>query len=247
MLEIAIRSKSYRTVGGERLKALGEVAFKIAPGEFVCLTGPSGCGKTTTLRLVLGLDGDFEGVIRRPAGRAAAVFQEPRLLPWRTVEENIRLALPAELAQTDLVPLYASLGIEGTGRLYPGELSLGMARRVALARAFAVEPTLLLLDEPFVSLDDATAVRLRALLMEVWRARPMATLMVTHNLREAAELADRIVVLSARPGHVLAVKEIAIPRELRDKAAIDAILRDLGASAELLTDREDEPMRSARL
>lgn len=247
MLEVTIRSKSYRTASGERLTALGEVAFNVAPGEFVCLTGPSGCGKTTTLRLVLGLDGDFEGVIRRPQGRVAAVFQEARLLPWRTVEENVRLALPAELAQADLLPLYASLGIEGTDRLYPGELSLGMARRVALARAFAVEPTLLLLDEPFVSLDDVTAVRLRALLMEVWRARPMATLMVTHNLREAAELADRIVVLSARPGHVLAVKEIAVPRELRDKAAIDAILRDLGASAELPTDGKDKPMRSARL
>lgn len=247
MLEVAIRSKSYRTAGGERLRALGEVAFTVAPGEFVCLTGPSGCGKTTTLRLVLGLDGEFEGIIRRPEGRVAAVFQEPRLLPWRTVEDNIRLALPAELAQTHLVPFYAALGIAGTDRLYPGELSLGMARRVALARAFAVKPALLLLDEPFVSLDDATAARLRALLMEVWRARPMATLMVTHNLREAAELADRIVVLSARPGQVVATREITIPREKRNEAAIDAILRDLGASAKIPADNEVEPMRSARL
>jgi NitT/TauT family transport system ATP-binding protein len=247
MLEVAIRSKSYRTAGGERLRALGEVAFTVAPGEFVCLTGPSGCGKTTTLRLVLGLDGEFEGIIRRPEGRVAAVFQEPRLLPWRTVEDNIRLALPAELAQTHLVPFYAALGIEGTDRLYPGELSLGMARRVALARAFAVKPALLLLDEPFVSLDDATAARLRALLMEVWRARPMATLMVTHNLREAAELADRIVVLSARPGQVVATREITIPREKRNEAAIDAILGDLGASAKIPADNEVEPMRSARL
>ncbi len=227
MLEVAIRSKSYAVAGGGRLQALGEVAFSVGTGEFVCLTGPSGCGKTTTLRLVLGLEGEFEGTVARVDGRVAAAFQEPRLLPWRTVEDNIRLALPPELADTDLDPLYATLGIAGAGRLYPGELSLGMARRASLARAFAVEPSLLLLDEPFVSLDEATAARLRALLMEVWQARPTAALMVTHNLREAAELADRIVVLSARPGRVLGVHAIATPRHERDAATIDAIVREV--------------------
>ncbi len=227
MLEVAIQSKTYAVAGGGRLQALGAVAFSVDTGEFVCLTGPSGCGKTTTLRLVLGLEGEFEGRVARPDGRVAAAFQEPRLLPWRTVEQNIRLALPPQLADTDLEPLYAALGIAGAGRLYPGELSLGMARRASLARAFAVEPSLLLLDEPFVSLDEATAARLRTLLMEVWQARPTAALMVTHNLREAAELADRIVVLSARPGLVLGVHSIATPRGERDAATIDAIVREV--------------------
>ncbi|HEY5820263.1 MAG TPA: ATP-binding cassette domain-containing protein [Mesorhizobium sp.] len=227
MLEVDIRSKSFRTARGAELPALGEVGFTVAPGEFVCLTGPSGCGKTTTLKLILGLDTDFEGSIRRPSGRLAAVFQEPRLLPWRSVEQNVRLALPEELASADLTPLFELLGIPATERLYPGELSLGMARRVALARAFALEPALLLLDEPFVSLDDATAERLRTLLMSVWNARPTAALMVTHNLREAAELADRIVLLSERPGHVVKVVSIDTPRGARDAATIDRIVSKL--------------------
>jgi len=224
MLELDIRSKSYRTAGGQKLPALGPVAFTVSPGEFVCLAGPSGCGKTTTLKLILGLDTEFEGSIKRPAGRLAAVFQEPRLLPWRCVEENVRLAMPPELAEATFTKLFGVLGLAGTERLYPGELSLGMARRVALARAFALEPALLLLDEPFVSLDDATAERLRTLLMDVWSARPTAALMVTHNLREAAELADRIVLLSDRPGHVESVTSITTPRAERSPAVIDEIV-----------------------
>lgn len=231
MLELAIKSKSYRTARGHPLPALGAVEFTVAPGEFVCLTGPSGCGKTTLLKLILGLDSDYDGTIRKPAGRMAAVFQEPRLLPWRSVEDNVRLALPDELAGAELTGLFGILGIAGTERLFPGELSLGMARRVALARAFALEPALLLLDEPFVSLDDATADRLRQLLMDVWSARPTAALMVTHNLREAAELADRIVLLSDRPGHVVSITPIATPRVERDARIVDAIVTQVKGSA----------------
>ncbi|MGE0280372.1 MAG: ABC transporter ATP-binding protein [Rhizobiaceae bacterium] len=224
MLELDIRSKSYRTARGQELPALGRVAFTVAPGEFVCLTGPSGCGKTTMLKLILGLDADFDGTIRRPEGRMAAAFQEPRLLPWRSVEDNVRLAMPAEMASSTLADLFDALGLAGTEKLYPGELSLGMARRVALARAFALKPSLLLLDEPFVSLDEATAERLRRLLMEVWSARPTTALMVTHNLREAAELADRIVLLSQRPGHVESITPIATPRGARSPVIIDEIV-----------------------
>jgi NitT/TauT family transport system ATP-binding protein len=224
MLDLDIRSKSYRTTSGKELPALGLVTFSVAPGEFVCLTGPSGCGKTTLLKLILGLDSDFKGTIERPTGRMAAVFQEPRLLPWRSVEENVRLAMPPEFGATSFTDLFETLGLAGTEKLFPGELSLGMARRVALARAFALEPALLLLDEPFVSLDDSTAERLRRLLMEVWSARPTAALMVTHNLREAAELADRIVLLSGRPGHVESVTPIGAPRGERSPAVIDDIV-----------------------
>lgn len=219
-LKVDIASKTYRTAEGGRLRALGPVAFDVPNGSFVCMVGPSGCGKSTTLRLVLDLDADFEGRIERPPGRMAAVFQEPRLLPWRTVERNVRLALAGDAESMDLAPLFEQLGLAGTEALYPRELSLGMARRVALARAFAVAPALLVLDEPFVSLDDATAARMRALLVSVWRARPTTVLLVTHVIGEAIELADEIVVLSQRPGSLRGSFPIAIPRERRDPAIV---------------------------
>jgi NitT/TauT family transport system ATP-binding protein len=232
MLDVRIRSKTYPTAQGEPLQALGEVSFTVAPGEFVCLTGPSGCGKTTTLKLILGLDNAYEGSIGLPTGRVAAVFQEPRLLPWRSVEDNVKLALPPELASSNLTELVDLLGLAGTEKLYPGELSLGMARRVAIARAFALEPALLTLDEPFVSLDDETAARLRRLLMEVWRARRTAALMVTHNLREAVELADRILVFSPRPGTIVAEHHIATPRADRGPDTVDRLLQSIRQSVQ---------------
>lgn len=227
MLEVAIRSKTFLTARGGALQALGDVRFAVAPGEFVCLIGPSGSGKTTTLRLILGLEDEFDGTISRPAGSMAAVFQEPRLLPWRSVDDNVRLALADEISDDALADLFALLGLEGTGKLYPSELSLGMARRVALARAFALQPALLTLDEPFVSLDDATADRLRRLLMAVWSARPTAALMVTHNLREAVELADRILVMSPRPGTILAEHRIDTPRVERTPEMIGEMVSRL--------------------
>lgn len=229
MLDVDIQSKTYRTARGGALQALGAVKFAVAPGEFVCLIGPSGCGKTTTLRLILGLDTNFEGAITRPKGSMAAVFQEPRLLPWRSVEDNVRLALPEQIADAELANLFELLGIEGAGKLYPGELSLGMARRVAIARAFALKPALLTLDEPFASLDESTAARLRKVLMTVWSARPTAALMVTHNLREAVELADRILVMSPRPGRILAEHRIELPRAERTAAMIDETIVRLSA------------------
>ncbi|WP_245525206.1 ATP-binding cassette domain-containing protein, partial [Mesorhizobium sp. M8A.F.Ca.ET.165.01.1.1] len=122
------------------------------------------------------------------------MFQEPTLLPWRTVEQNVRLALPKDLRTKNLDGLFASLGLTGMRSLYPAELSLGLARRAALARAFATEPAVLFLDEPFVSLDGRTAEQLRRLLLAVWSARPTTALMVTHNLTEALTLSDRIIV-----------------------------------------------------
>src|SRR5690606_15572389 len=193
-LEVNIAEKTFRSAEGVSVTALRDLSFEVARGEFVCLFGPSGCGKTTTLRILLGLDKDFTGSFQLPesgqlpeggARRIAAVFQEPTLLPWRTVEQNVRLALPADLRDKDLDGLFDSLGLAGRRSLYPSELSLGLARRVAIARAFAVEPAVLFLDEPFVSLDAQTAERLRHLLLSVWSARPTTALMVTHNLHEA--------------------------------------------------------------
>ncbi|MDJ0931745.1 ATP-binding cassette domain-containing protein [Breoghania sp.] len=167
-----IDAKDFALVEGGRIAVLRDLAFSLEPGSFTCLIGPSGCGKTTALRIMLGLDTDHRGDVRLPSERArlAAIFQEPRLLPWRTVEQNVRLALPPD-AMPDLDALFETLGLSAMRASYPGELSLRLARRVALARAFAVDPDVLLLDEPFVSLDEPVAECLRALLLDLWRAR----------------------------------------------------------------------------
>jgi ABC-type nitrate/sulfonate/bicarbonate transport system ATPase subunit len=194
-------------------------------GTVAALVGPSGCGKTTLLRIVAGLDHDFEGSVTLPAyGTLGMVFQEPRLLPWRTVEQNVRLAAP-QASDGELAMLFATLGLTTHRNHYPGELSLGLARRVALARAFAVKPDLLLLDEPFVSLDNALAARLREELAELVKRRPVTTLLVTHNVEEAIDLADRLYLLSASPARVLAEVPIAKPRTTHKPEEL-AILRE---------------------
>lgn len=227
-LRVDISDKTFRSAEGVSIPTLRDLSFEIRDGEFACLLGPSGCGKSTTLRILLGLDREFSGSFQLPeggAGRVAAVFQEPILLPWRTVEQNVRLALPQAERNADLDSLFDSLGLAGMRSLFPAELSLGLARRVALARAFATEPAILLLDEPFVSLDENTAERLRHLLLSVWSARPTTVLMVTHNLREALMLADRIIVLSPRPAHVIDVFDVRLPREQRSPEAMDDLLQ----------------------
>jgi NitT/TauT family transport system ATP-binding protein len=228
-LSVRIDEKSFDMATGGEVAVLRDLAFDLAPQTFTCLLGPSGSGKTTTLRIILGLDADFRGAIS-PALRSAhlaAVFQEPRLLPWRTVEQNIRLALPPELETKDIAPILYAVELTAFRNSYPSELSLGMARRAALARAFLVEPEILLLDEPFVSLDEPTANRLRDLLIDLWRSRPVTVLMVTHNVREAVRLADRLIVLSPRPAHVLGTVDVTLPREERRGAALDALLVDV--------------------
>ena len=137
-------------------------------------------------------------------------------MPWRTVRQNIELVAPPGFGPEDLEHLAQAVGIADMLPRYPQELSLGLARRVALARAFATKPDLLLLDEPFVSLDERTADRLRKLLLEVWQARPTTAILVTHNAREAIMLADQLVLLAPRPTHVIAVETIAIPQAKRD-------------------------------
>ena len=194
---------------------LGELAFSLGNGEVAALVGPSGCGKTTLLRIIAGLDSDFEGSVALPAhGMLGMVFQEPRLLPWRTVEQNVRLAAP-QATDAALGTLFQALGLTAHRDHFPGELSLGLARRVALARAFAVEPDLLLLDEPFVSLDDALAARLRDELADLVNRRPITTLLVTHNVEEAIGLADRLLLLSLSPARVLADVPVTRPRTPR--------------------------------
>lgn len=229
-LLVDIQGKYFNLAKGEVLHAIERAKFTLVENSFTCIVGPSGCGKTTLLRMVLGLDSEYEGKIDVLGdGVVAAVFQEPRLLPWRTVEQNVRLVLPPERQNESLQSLFEALGLQELRDFYPAQLSLGLARRVALARAFVVEPQLLVLDEPFVSLDEATAQRLRTLLLTLWQSRPTTALMVTHDKAEAAAMADQILVFSKRPTHIIKTVSIATPREQRDAAELAEIVSRISA------------------
>lgn len=230
ILKVAIRGRHFQLEHGESLHVVDALDFSLLPHSFTCIVGPSGCGKTTTLRMILGLDNQYEGEIRLPeGGPVAAVFQEPRLLPWRTVEQNVRLVLPEPRQSESIDALFSELGLSEMRNFYPNQLSLGLARRAALARAFVLQPQLLVLDEPFVSLDDATAQRLRKLLLRLWRTHPTTALMVTHNVEEAILLADRIVVLSDRPARILRTIDIDTPRAQRQGAVMQELIRSVQA------------------
>ncbi len=232
ILTANIRAKVFDAAEGGIMQAISNLAFSLKRETFTCVIGPSGCGKTTTLRLLLGLDKEFDGEINFSQNRTmTAVFQEPRLLPWRTVEQNVRLALSNANNAVALDDLFIELGLEDVRQFYPAELSLGMARRASLARAFAVMPDLLILDEPFVSLDDATAQRLRQMLLSLWKSTACTALMVTHNVEEAVMLADEVIVLSARPATQLGKLSLDVPRESRNSAYISEMsdkLRQVG-------------------
>jgi NitT/TauT family transport system ATP-binding protein len=234
-LSLVVREKRYPAVGAAPPNvALENVALELGGSAFVALVGPSGSGKTTLLNIAAGLDDDYDGE-RRLAPRADGtpprigyVFQNPRLLPWRTVRENVALVLPAGSDTAVADRLLEEMGLAEARHVYPNRLSVGMSRRVALARALAIAPDLLLMDEPFVSLDEATAVRLRRLLLDAWRGRSCAVLLVTHDLNEALFLADRIVLMSAAPGRIL--DEFAVPlarAEREDRRALAALRGEL--------------------
>jgi ABC-type nitrate/sulfonate/bicarbonate transport system ATPase subunit len=225
--DIRIEEKTHIGADGTRIPAIRDLVLEVQPQSMTVLMGPSGCGKTTLLRIVAGLDNRFIGEVRVPENaRIGIMFQEPRLLPWRTVEQNIEIVAET-ISSAELERLASAVGIADMLPRYPQELSLGLARRVALARAFAPRPDLLLLDEPFVSLDERTADRLRRLLLDVWSARPTTALLVTHNPREAILLADQLVLLAPRPTHVVAMVPIAIPQAKRDAAMVEEIYADL--------------------
>jgi ABC-type nitrate/sulfonate/bicarbonate transport system ATPase subunit len=227
-LELRIDAKTFVSADGTPVEVVRGLKLRLEAGSFGALIGPSGCGKTTILRIAAGLDPDFRGEVGRPgSGRLGMVFQEPRLLPWRTLEANIQLALPAGDAADDLTELVEILGLGAHLARYPGELSLGLARRAAIARAFAIRPDFLLLDEPFVSLDEAVAARLRSELMALTTRTRVTTLLVTHRLEEAVQLADRLFFLSDRPAHIIFEKALLLPRETRSKDAIASISEEM--------------------
>jgi ABC-type nitrate/sulfonate/bicarbonate transport system ATPase subunit len=226
-LEVEVASKKFRNAAGEQHDVIAGVSFALNAGEVGVLVGPSGCGKSTMLRILAGLDHDFEGRVSRPAdARIGFVFQEPRLLPWRTVEQNVRIAAPAA-DEAKLSALFEILELKAHRNHFPGELSLGLARRVALARAFAVEPELLILDEPLASLDAALATRLRDEIAMLVNGRSMITLMVTHDVDDAVRLGDRLILLSPRPSRIIADLPIRPPRIARGEAEIAAIKSEI--------------------
>ncbi|PDT73379.1 ABC transporter ATP-binding protein [Bradyrhizobium sp. C9] len=226
-LEVNITGKSFASAAGKRHDVLDNVTFTLNAGEVGVLFGPSGCGKSTLLRILAGLDANYQGhVARSPGMRLGMVFQEPRLLPWRTVEENVRIAAP-DVDDGTLSALFEVLELSVHRNHFPGELSLGLARRVALARAFAIEPDFLILDEPLASLDNALAGRLRDQVATLVASRKMMTLLVTHDLDDAVRLGDRLFFLSPRPARILHVETIAAPRATRSEPEIGEIKRQL--------------------
>jgi ABC-type nitrate/sulfonate/bicarbonate transport system ATPase subunit len=233
MLSIDIRRKRF---GGEgRPDVLRDISIAVDDGQFVCILGPSGCGKTTLLNIVAGLDPEFDGAVKAARGpesnaaRIGYVFQNPVLLPWRTVRENLALVMAPDQIQRGLIDSFlAAVGLDGIADAHPRSLSLGMARRAALARAFVVEPDLLLLDEPFVSVDESTAQSLRELLIRLWHEKPVTVLFVTHDSREAVQLAQRIIVLSDRPASVVRDLTLDLTNEQRtDPVEVDAFRKRL--------------------
>lgn len=220
VMQITINNKTFPNAsGGKEVKVIANLQLSLNAGEFVCLIGPSGCGKTSLLNIVAGLDLQFAGKIKLgqqlESPSIGYVFQNPRLLPWRTARENIELALPDDQAPEIIDSLLHSMNLLDTQNAYPERLSLGMSRRIAIARAFAIKPKILLMDEPFVSLDPPTARQTRSLLLNLWLQRPISTLFVTHNLDEAIILADRLVFLSSTPMAVIADIPVKITRKQR--------------------------------
>ncbi|MFQ6553013.1 ABC transporter ATP-binding protein [Aestuariibius insulae] len=183
---------------------LGPIELDLAAGETLALVGPSGIGKTTLLRIMAGLETGFEGQLEAP-GRCSVVFQEPTLLPWRTLADNLRVT--AGISREAAIDALNEVGLAGRWQDFPGQLSLGQQRRLSLARAFAAKPDLLLMDEPFVSLDPDLVGEMMTLFQTLRRTRQVATVLVTHVMSEAKELADRIVTLGGHPARILETRQ----------------------------------------
>jgi NitT/TauT family transport system ATP-binding protein len=225
-------SKTFTSEKGDKIGSLSSINLDIENEEFVCLLGPSGCGKTTLLRIIAGLDNPSTGsveldgtIIDRPNPQLAMIFQEYSLYPWRTVVANIGFGLelrkiPAQERQSIVRKYVEIVGLGGFENSYPYELSGGMRQRVAVARALAVDPAILLMDEPFGALDAQTRNMLQHELLKIWEKTKKTILFVTHSVDEAVFLADRIVVLTPRPGMICEVISIDNPRP-RDRTGVE--------------------------
>jgi NitT/TauT family transport system ATP-binding protein len=222
-LSVSEITKVYQGAGGQSVTALDNVSLDIDDGQIIALIGPSGCGKSTLLRMVAGLDNDYQGSIDWAAPPKAGhdigfVFQEPALLPWRNVQRNVALGLEGKGVDKSQISdrvseLLTMVGLQDFARAFPSELSGGMRQRVAIIRALAYNPQILLMDEPFGALDAITRDKLQDDLLRIWEQTRKTIVIVTHSVEEAAYLADRVVVLSARPGRIRAIHDVPLPRE----------------------------------
>lgn len=221
-LKIRVDRKVFPASGTrEAQPVLKDIAVAIEPRSFVVITGPSGGGKTTLLNIIAGLDHDYEGeiVLGAQDTKVGYIFQSPRLLPWRTVYENIALALPdGDARHAYIEDMLRQVGLEGFSSQYPERLSLGMQRRAALARGFITEPDVLLMDEPFVSLDDPTAQGLREVLIALWNRRPTTVIFITHDRSEAVMLGTRILRMSGANATIVQDETVRLsPSERTDR------------------------------
>ena len=216
--------KTFATQGGGEVVAVRDVSLEVEENDFICLVGPSGCGKSTLLRIAAGLERASAGRViyrgaplTRPRREVGMVFQEYSLLPWRNVLDNVALGpefagMPARQRRETAMERLRQVGLDPFARAMPHELSGGMRQRVAIARALANDPDLLLMDEPFGALDAHTRILLQRQLLRLWEMRRKTILFVTHGVDEAVYLADRIVVMSSRPGRVTGILPVEMPR-----------------------------------
>jgi NitT/TauT family transport system ATP-binding protein len=218
------------------VRALSDISFDVSPGEFVCIVGPSGCGKTTLFRIIAGLEPPTTGSVRLdgtpvegPGTDLGLVFQEYHLFPWRTVAGNVgfgpeQAGVPTDERDRRVRKLLELVGLSGVAESYPRDLSGGMKQRVALARALALDPGLLLMDEPFGAVDAQTKKMLQDELLDIWRETGKTILFVTHDVEEAVKLADRILVMAKEPGRIREVVDVDLPRP---RARTDAAFAEL--------------------
>ena len=224
MIAIEGLSKTYTTRSGQTIRALENINLSIREEEFVTVVGPSGCGKSTLLKILAGILRQSSGKVtidgeelRGPSRRVGVVFQSPVLLPWRSVIQNA--LVPAEIQKLDMkvyreraLDLLRLVGLDGFEHKYPNELSGGMQQRVGITRALVHDPALLLMDEPFGALDATSREVLNLELQRIWSEKRKTVMLVTHSIPEAVFLADRVVVMSPRPGRIAEVMEVDLPR-----------------------------------
>jgi NitT/TauT family transport system ATP-binding protein len=242
LIEVRDVTKTFRTRAGEDIVALAPVRLSVRAQEFVCIVGPSGCGKSTLLRIIAGLIAPSAGLaaiagsaVSGPRRDIGMVFQDPVLLPWRSVRRNV--LMPAEVvgierrrAEDRARHLLGLVRLDGFGEKYPGELSGGMRQRVAIARALMHDPQILLMDEPFGALDAMTREYMNVELLRIWQASGKTVVLVTHSIDEAAFLADRVVVMSPRPGTVREVIPVEVKRPRGHRTRLDPRYLDVVAA-----------------
>lgn len=217
-------SRRFESEDGEGVNALCEISLEVKQGEFICILGPSGCGKTTLLRIIAGLEEPTDGHVKMndeevhgPNENLVMIFQDYSLFPWKNIADNVMFGLelrgvPPEKRREKAEEYIELVGLSSFRTNYPHELSGGMRQRVAVARALAVEPAVLLMDEPFGALDAQTRNLLQCEILEIWEKTHKTILFVTHSVDEALFLADRIIVLTSRPGKIREIIDVNLPR-----------------------------------